>query len=561
MYERYINKKNGRRACPKRRSYRRKFPPVVAVVLPLGCLVISGILYAGIGIRYRDHFCPNTVINGMDVSGMNVSEVMTKIDADVKKYVLTIETRDGEEKIRGNDIGLRAEFDETLEEILEMQNPVAWGIHVLRQDDYEIKTMVSYDETKLTEVFHTLACLDPEQIVRPADSYLMYVKGSGYQIVPEVRGNELLEKAFYSEVKRAIRNLEKDISLENLELYREPQVLSDDEALKDKMEARTPYTDVTVTYRFGSRTEILDGSITSQWLSETEDGNVVIDKEMAAEYVRGLAQTYNTAYRPKELKTSYGSTVTITSGHYGWMIDQAAETEALVEILGSGQSQEREPVYSQKAASHDGPDYGDTYAELNLTAQHIFFYKNGTLLVESDFVSGNEAKGWSTPPGAFALTYKQKDAVLKGKNYATPVTYWMPFNGNIGMHDGYWRSSFGGTIYKKNGSHGCVNLPPAVAKTIFENIEGGMPVLCYHLDGTEKKEKTDTERTGAAAKTQETAASSGISRQEAIETESSTPESTTPESPAQESSESESPEPQPLPSETMPSETIPALNV
>lgn len=63
----------------------------------------------------------------------------------------------------------------------------------------------------------------------------------------------------------------------------------------------------------------------------------------------------------------------------------------------------------------------------------------------------------------------------------------MPFNGNIGLHDATWRSTFGGTIYKTSGSHGCVNLPPAVAKTIFENIAAGVPVLCYHLPGTESQ--------------------------------------------------------------------------
>ncbi len=108
-------------------------------------------------------------------------------------------------------------------------------------------------------------------------------------------------------------------------------------------------------------------------------------------------------------------------------------------------------------------------------------------MIESDFVSGNHAKGYDTPSGAYPLTYKQKDATLKGENYRTPVSYWMPFNGNIGMHDAKWRSSFGGQIYMTNGSHGCVNLPPAVAKVIFQNISTGDPVLCYHLDGTGSK--------------------------------------------------------------------------
>ena len=100
-------------------------------------------------------------------------------------------------------------------------------------------------------------------------------------------------------------------------------------------------------------------------------------------------------------------------------------------------------------------------------------------------MSGNAARGYDTPSGAYPLTYKQRNATLRGADYATPVSYWMPFNGNIGMHDATWRGSFGGSIYRTNGSHGCINLPKAAAKTIFENIEKGMPVLCYHLGGTE----------------------------------------------------------------------------
>ncbi|MFR2849244.1 MAG: L,D-transpeptidase [Hungatella hathewayi] len=139
--------------------------------------------------------------------------------------------------------------------------------------------------------------------------------------------------------------------------------------------------------------------------------------------------------------------------------------------------------------------------EINLTAQHLFFYKDGKLLVESDFVSGNSSKGYDTPPGAYPITYKERNATLKGEDYRTPVDYWMPFNGNIGMHDAGWRSSFGGNIFKTSGSHGCVNLPPSVAKTIYENIEAGMPVLCYTLEGTGSKTTSSVPKETAAATT------------------------------------------------------------
>lgn len=55
----------------------------------------------------------------------------------------------------------------------------------------------------------------------------------------------------------------------------------------------------------------------------------------------------------------------------------------------------------------------------------------------------------------------------------------MPFNGGIGLHDATWRNSFGGSIYKNNGSHGCINLPYNVASKIYNSIKVGDPIVCY----------------------------------------------------------------------------------
>ena len=95
-------------------------------------------------------------------------------------------------------------------------------------------------------------------------------------------------------------------------------------------------------------------------------------------------------------------------------------------------------------------------------------------------LSNSRARGWGTPGGVFGLTYKTRNAVLRGTNYETPVSYWMPFNGNIGMHDANWRSSFGGDIYQTNGSHGCINMPVNKAKEIYGYVEKNMPVVCYY---------------------------------------------------------------------------------
>ncbi len=73
--------------------------------------------------------------------------------------------------------------------------------------------------------------------------------------------------------------------------------------------------------------------------------------------------------------------------------------------------------------------------------------------------------------------------MLIGDDYETPVTYWMPFIGElgIGFHDASWRSSFGGDIYKNSGSHGCVNLPVSAAEQLFNIVYDGMPVILLSL--------------------------------------------------------------------------------
>jgi len=123
---------------------------------------------------------------------------------------------------------------------------------------------------------------------------------------------------------------------------------------------------------------------------------------------------------------------------------------------------------------------GDTYIEVDMGAQHMWAYKDGALLIDTDVVTGNISRNYGTPSMVAAIQYKDRNAVLRGDNYATPVKYWMPFYGNYGIHDASWRREFGGTVYLTNGSHGCVNTPPAAMKVIFENIDSGTPVVLYY---------------------------------------------------------------------------------
>lgn len=471
---------------------------------------VGGGLYWHESLKYKTCFLPGTIVDGMDVTGKTASEVEDAIMEQLKGYTLTINGReDLSESLTGESVGLYAEFDDTLEKAIAAQKPMDWGKYRFGKAVNEVNTdaLLRYSDEMLSEAVEGLSCMDKENMREPQDAKISdYNSATGsYTIVEEDKGTELLEDKVKEAVATAVMSLAESVDLEEQGCYLDPAVTSDDEALKTACETMNKYVGAKITYKFGDKSETLNGNEIHNWLT-VNGTSVGVSESKAAEYVKNLANTYNTAYKPKSLKTSYGKTVNITAGNYGWKIDQTKETAALVSLIKNGEQTSREPEYSQKAASHSGNDYGNTYVEINLTAQHLYFYVNGKLVVQSDFVSGNAAKGWSTPAGAYSITYKQRNATLKGQGYATPVSYWMPFNGGIGLHDANWRKTFGGTIYKTGGSHGCVNLPPAVAKTIYENISAGDPVLCYHLDGTESGSTSGTKKDETAETTAATTA-------------------------------------------------------
>jgi lipoprotein-anchoring transpeptidase ErfK/SrfK len=122
-------------------------------------------------------------------------------------------------------------------------------------------------------------------------------------------------------------------------------------------------------------------------------------------------------------------------------------------------------------------EYFGTYADVNLTTQHMFFVKDGVKVLECDIVSG--APYMATPTGTFRLYGKTSPAVLVGADYRTPVTYWMPFNGGVGFHDANWQPWFGGNRYLNNGSHGCINMPFDKAKELYSYISIGDTVKVH----------------------------------------------------------------------------------
>lgn len=462
-------------------------------IILIASIVVTYIL---VSIYFANHFFFNTVINGVNVSLKAYDDADDIIRSYTKNYKLQLIERNGEtEEILGQDIGLKYNEKNSIYKIYQRKNSFKWVKSLLKEQKYYVDNLFVFNEGNLQNKINSLICLN-QDIVEPQNVSFKYVNGpyeplgpyeppgpyeplGSYEVVKEVYGNKIYKYKLNEAIEMSILKGETKLDLNENFCYQNPKyTVSSDKTIKTK-NLLNKYVSTKITYIFGSENEILDGNIINQWLSVDENLEVVISEIEVMKYVRGLSRKYDTVGAARNFKTTTGKIVEVKGGIYGWKINKYDETKTLLESIMHGKVLEKEPLYTQKALLRDEDDIGSTYVEINITKQHLWFYKDGRLITQGAVVTGNPNKGCSTKLGTYMLNYKQKGAILMGPGYEAEVTYWMPFFGNIGIHDASWRYSYGGEIYKRNGTHGCVNVPLYLAKIIFDNIEEGTPIICY----------------------------------------------------------------------------------
>lgn len=139
------------------------------------------------------------------------------------------------------------------------------------------------------------------------------------------------------------------------------------------------------------------------------------------------------------------------------------------------------PVEKTVSSKAYGKNIGNTYIEISIKQQRMWYYIDGKLYVETPVVTGNYY-GYSTPKGAYSIFQRMSPATLVGPSWCVNVNYWLAFTqSGCGIHDSTWRASseYGGTTYIGNGSHGCVNTPLSKVKQIYSKAKIGTNVIVY----------------------------------------------------------------------------------
>lgn len=496
-------KGGGKKKKKKKKKQQRALAAVVTLTVMLAVVAAGGgVWYFHGKAKYDGVFLENTYINGTEVSGKTPEEAAELVvqDSDMPD-VITLTKPDGKDvRISLEDIGLEDNISSSVKNFYNEQSHNGWFTARTNKSEYNFKIKFDFDRELLSKEINR-RIVEGQASVEPQDAYIQRTT-DGFEIVPEVVGTGIDEEkvdSLYDYIDGFIDRQVYSIDLSNCDCYQLPKVRSSD--LKEQLTKLNALYDVEFTFDFTYTTDTLSGSEVIDWITfENDDptAGYTVDEDKAMNYIEELADKYDTYNKDRIFKSTSRGEITVEQGEgdYGWWIDQKKTCALLVELIQDGVSAKTEPYYytnpdSQYTYTCDPSvrtaesDIGDTYCEVDLKKQHFWYYEKGKLEYECDIVSGKPTAARNTPGGVYKLWYKEMNKTLtgstsEGETWSTPVTFWNNISTfGVGLHDATWHSSFGGSRYVEYGSHGCINMPYAAAKYVYDNVELNTPVVMY----------------------------------------------------------------------------------
>lgn len=440
---------------------------------------------------YKDGFCLNTWINGVYCTGKTVEEVNAELLSKMEAPIIIITDKDGAQyAIDMAELGFEGDFAAPLNRYQEEQNALLWINNITFQPRHEVAPVIAYDEQLLREAF------DKQDFVKAETQHFIgYVLScnwkNGYYLYDGLKDRLDVEKAFAA-LQQAIAAGEYELDLKQAECYYDIPMTEEQNATKQLWEKVDAFQQCNLVYDMGDEQIPLDAVVMSEFIKADdgevlldENGSLILDEEGIKSFVSSLAESYDTYGKERAFQSTRGDIVKVKGGTYGTEINQEEEIAYLMENLLSAElhtdmMQLHIPSYKREGVVRGKDDIGSTYIEIDMTEQKMYYYEDGELKLETEVVTGNTGRKMGTPEGVNYVYNKQKNRVLRGPGYASPVKFWMPVKGNIGIHDASWRSKFGGTIYQTNGSHGCINTPAEKMEALYDMVEIGTPVVMFY---------------------------------------------------------------------------------
>ena len=469
---------------------KRKPGKIAAVVFGVIFGVLALVYLAGV-LVFSGRFFPNTYAGDLDFSLKSVSEVQQQLTDLVADYELSVSGMGFSLELSAEETGLTADVDSIVSSMHDDLNPWTWPAQMFSMHDETAKLAANYNQSGLDETLRATVDEFNADKVAPVNATIAFDDAAGEFVVqPEQAGTMVDADALIALVDASIVSLEEKATVTSEQLQK-PTVLSSDPALQEAADQANTMIGADVEFTLGGEPVAeVDASLISQWITLGEDLSATLDQNLLTAWVDELIAQCNTVGSERTYTRPDGKEITISGGSYGWEIDRDTFLAQVQEAVSAATVATQEIPCLTSAAVFNGAgerDWGSRYCDIDLSEQYVRFYdENGTLVWESDCISGTPTEDRATPTGVYKINAKESPSTLIGyengeKTYETPVEYWMPFVRNsVGLHDANWQSSFGGTRYKDGyGSHGCINLPVSKAAELYDIIQVGDCVVCH----------------------------------------------------------------------------------
>ena len=482
-----------------------------------GILLFLGVslaVWIGMTVYFQSRFCPGTWINGIYCTGMTTMQVSEELSGNQKAPLVVFFSETGQqERIDLADCGYRLSIA-PLEAYRKEQSAWLWPFSFFKKQEYTVPVNAVIDENLLEKKWEALSFVQEQN--QPGEVF-MTREEDGYHLTDTMTNRLYTDKVFLllaekvrsvlasgqagEEIPFSLNEIDpndQDNSREQYpELYYQLPYTAEQQQILNLWERTDRFQRHCLIYDMGDTQIALTGDRLTDFLQKTPDGlpatdaggALLPDYEKIEAFITGLCEEYNTYGKERRFYATRGEEVTVPAGSYGTQLNSQAELTWLKNTISRFLSEKEDPAglelcripeYTKQGFCRGKDDIGDTYIEIDLTQQKMYFYQGGNCLVSTDIVTGNTGRKWGTPAGAYYVYAKQRNRYLRGPGYRSFVKYWMPVNKNIGIHDASWRKEFGGEIYKKGGSHGCINTPTDAVTLIYEHAVVGTPVMIFY---------------------------------------------------------------------------------
>ena len=459
---------------------------IIASSIILAIVAIALGVYLGIASYYKERFWMGTFVNGVDCSDKTLEDVGAMLQKQVEEYSITIyEANDASEVIEGTAMDIKYGGYKELKEAFEKQNAYHWPKALFEKTNIKAEIVFEYSQEKLDTLISELECMKAENQVAPVSATVVY-SGSEFVIQDEVYGTQLDVAKVTEVIHAGVAVMGESVNLVKSECYVQPVYKKDSEAVVAAQSEVNKYISAKITYSLDGIEVVVDKDEIAPWVSVDATMTPVIDTAKVKAFTDTLGVKYNTSNRSGTIITPTGEEKAVALAGYGRQVGSQADCDQLVSEIKEGKMVTRSPIIAREATPEGQYAWGTTYLEVDITAQHMWYIVNGEIALETDVVTGKKGSN-DTPTGTYTILEKMRNKTLRGRLvngkplYLTPVSYWMRVTwSGIGFHDAGWQPTFGGDWYVNNGSHGCINMPPAKAKELYSMLSIGCPVVIHY---------------------------------------------------------------------------------